>query len=777
LQATSLQNTINRLNKTIKKMKMKMKQLLIFISVMYAMNLSAQVTMGALESPHDAAVLDLSKVPSQKLGLLLPTVELEALNRFTPLPGTTDQQLAAKGMVVYNKRTLLAENIYPGVYVWDGTKWGWISMLDANCTEVTGVSFDLTDRTVTEGSYPDILITATSTPASNASAVYQWYINDVLQSSTSNTFTFPAGKPAGDYVVKALAGNACTPTSSEATATVTVLGPLPAPSIYTVFNPNCGSEAVFEVAMPFADLADVETFMWSINDGTAVAGKGVKGSRFTVPYADVTQEISVYAKTNGTRASSAKSAPVTTGILNPDQGFWLSGEVFYDIYATQYQTSQNTLKYGTNAQRAADLNNLRNTSPGTGLTKTYTASRTYGSGGTVTYAWSVSDPDEILDGFIPSTDNSGVQTITFKDITDDGRIKDQPDKALSVTLTCVAKVNGGACSPEYILTKLIEVRDRTTGCTLPSTLTATKYNDKYKGTSDATGYITFQCYNLGAEPMRISEQLDYMANPNVNNKWRNTGGASAGTSGNFRVYGDLYQWGRRADGHQKRNAAAYSYGPYTGALTDGSTGGDLSVSQIPTDADCCYSKFICSGSTEPRDWISGGGHSTCWDGVGSYNPPPANPIKLTNGNDPCPDGWRVPTRDEWRSIVLGIGTGFDWSGMTAAGENGTYNTWLPVAGSTDGNISWNAEAPDGYIVYPITGGSQTSPALFLPAAGYRYHTTGAWVYNSGSRGYYLSSTTTNLLGFNFSSSYIQNINGDKSDGRSVRCVAEISPEP
>jgi uncharacterized protein (TIGR02145 family) len=124
LQATSLQNTINRLNKTIKKIKMK--QLLIFISFMCAMNLSAQVTIGKLAEPHIAAVLDLSQVPSQKLGLLLPPVELEELDLFNP-PLATAPDLAAIGMVVYNTKDDFGKNICPGVHVWDGNNWNRLS--------------------------------------------------------------------------------------------------------------------------------------------------------------------------------------------------------------------------------------------------------------------------------------------------------------------------------------------------------------------------------------------------------------------------------------------------------------------------------------------------------------------------------------------------------------------------------------------------------------------------------------------------------------------------
>jgi hypothetical protein len=103
---------------------MKMKQLLIFISVMCAVNLSAQVTIGALEEPHEAAILDLAKVPSQNLGLLLPRVALTDLIPFQLLnPSNSEQENKATGMVVYNE-AYVKDKVYPGIYVWDGTKWG-----------------------------------------------------------------------------------------------------------------------------------------------------------------------------------------------------------------------------------------------------------------------------------------------------------------------------------------------------------------------------------------------------------------------------------------------------------------------------------------------------------------------------------------------------------------------------------------------------------------------------------------------------------------------------
>jgi hypothetical protein len=102
---------------------MKMKQSLIFTFIMCSANISAQVTIGALEEPHDAAILDLShkEMAAPERGLLMPRVPLTGLTPFQLPTTVADTPEKATGMVVYN----LATNAFvcPGLYVWDGSTW------------------------------------------------------------------------------------------------------------------------------------------------------------------------------------------------------------------------------------------------------------------------------------------------------------------------------------------------------------------------------------------------------------------------------------------------------------------------------------------------------------------------------------------------------------------------------------------------------------------------------------------------------------------------------
>ena len=81
-------------------------------------------------------------------------------------------------------------------------------------------------------------------------------------------------------------------------------------------------------------------------------------------------------------------------------------------------------------------------------------------------------------------------------------------------------------------------------------------------------------------------------------------------------YGDLYQWGREEDGHQKRTSATTS----TLSSTDKPTTGNFIT--------------VVSGF---EDWRNPQ-NANLWQGV-------------TGINNPCPDGFRLPTNAEWSSEI------------------------------------------------------------------------------------------------------------------------------
>ena len=137
---------------------------------------------------------------------------------------------------------------------------------------------------------------------------------------------------------------------------------------------------------------------------------------------------------------------------------------------------------------------------------------------------------------------------------------------------------------------------------------------------------------------------------------RNLGANRAATnSTDTLAAGDLYQWGRRADGHQCR-----------------SSGTTLTSSSIDQPL---HNDFILSQSS-PSDWRIPQ-NPNLWQGV--------------NGtNNPCPTGFRLPTGQEWYNE-----TNF-WSTNNAAGA---FNNPLKLVlngrrGGHTGNI--HSTGSEGY---------------------------------------------------------------------------------
>jgi uncharacterized protein (TIGR02145 family) len=184
------------------------------------------------------------------------------------------------------------------------------------------------------------------------------------------------------------------------------------------------------------------------------------------------------------------------------------------------------------------------------------------------------------------------------------------------------------------------------------------------------------CHNLGAD-----ENLDPFTY------------VSDGVTVGYDIKGDLYQWGRVADGHEKRDSPTYLTNdtrPLNGAVPDSAL--DTNGQVLPGHA--AYGKFIKHvGDRGDRDWRQTQ-NDTLW-GDGSTNEDMPKTV-----NDPCPPGWKVPSMKQWASI-------FRDDVVANYAENG-----LPPTAATANTWTWT------------TSGYMIGSSLFLPVADYRWPNTG-----------------------------------------------------
>ena len=260
--------------------------------------------------------------------------------------------------------------------------------------------------------------------------------------------------------------------------------------------------------------------------------------------------------------------------------------------------------------------------------------------------------------------------------------------------------------------------------------------------------------------------------------------------------GGLFQWGRRADEHQ---LIGWHNDPLTRNTTfiTGESNGVVTTSGIipawvPITAQGqpvtpnpnfirvfggmgCWTAPVYAAGTSvnnllpPSRDLWGNGTTTNANNVSQANSVTraTAPIISTawrfTANNPCPDGWRVPSQWEWFDMASGDGVG---------NPSGTaYGAW--------GNRQWtqrdtNAGAVGGAIVRNTTNDA----AIFLPAAGMR-NPDGTSVQITGSfrTGRYWSSTQHNgdeagLLTINTHANHISVAGGMRFLGASVRCVRD-----
>jgi uncharacterized protein (TIGR02145 family) len=217
------------------------------------------------------------------------------------------------------------------------------------------------------------------------------------------------------------------------------------------------------------------------------------------------------------------------------------------------------------------------------------------------------------------------------------------------------------------------------------------------------GWLKFMCYNLGAD--RTKDPFVFNEN-------------------DASILGNFYQWGR----------------PEAIARTE----------EVPAN--------VIAATAYPYDWKIPEGYTATPPLSDSYHQDDDLWRNHRTGtNDPCPNGWHVPSQSAFGAIFKGTADADVYG-------NATANTWTPtgtwLSGTGNGGL---AAKPDG-----------STTTLFFPAGGYRHSSngsadiTGRWSFLWSSTP---ASTAASAMRFG-PSTFVLNYTLGRAMALEVRCVAE-----
>lgn len=330
---------------------------------------------------------------------------------------------------------------------------------------------------------------------------------------------------------------------------------------------------------------------------------------------------------------------------------------------------------------------------------------------------------------IPAVTTTPLTNITTSSAVTGGTIVTNGNAAISqsgivwskvnTTPTLNDSVNGGTTSSGNFTTNITGLDFNTV-----------YYIRAYATNSVGTGYGNVLTLNTTNDTSKVrftynGKEVVYgiIISPTSGKKWldRNLGAQRVATSfDDYQAYGDLFQWGRPADGHQLFNWTNTT----TGTAVNGTTN-VLATTDIPG-----HSSFILApdNASSLLDWRSDNNQNR-W---------------ATVPQGPCPAGWHVPTLSEWAAEV------------SKTIRNGTATS----GGMIDRNTAYNL--------------------LKLSVAGYRNgldNSEGGTLSGVGKDGNYWSSSDKKGLDpfsigseLDFGTNYLQLNSVPKSWGFCVRCI-------
>jgi uncharacterized protein (TIGR02145 family) len=155
-----------------------------------------------------------------------------------------------------------------------------------------------------------------------------------------------------------------------------------------------------------------------------------------------------------------------------------------------------------------------------------------------------------------------------------------------------------------------------------------------------------------------------IVSPTTGRRWldRNLGAKQVATAvDDYLAYGDLFQWGRPADGHELINWTSITEGTAVNGMTN-----VIATSDTPG-----HNNFI-----DPTSAVSPSGNpSYDWRSDNNRN------RWATNPQGPCPAGWHVPTIAEWMAEVSNTGGGGGTATSGGITDRNTAHSQLKITAS------------------------------------------------------------------------------------------------
>jgi hypothetical protein len=370
----------------------------------------------------------------------------------------------------------------------------------------------------------------------------------------------------------------------------------------------------------------------AITDVTPTAATG--GGEITKNgNAEITESGLVYSNTNitPTISDSKMVATVTDGVFTVSLAGLSSGTTYY---ARAYATNSVGTGYGDVVEFATG--NAAPVATDVSVTGTVEVNRTL----TATFAYSDAE-DDAENGstfqWYKADNDSGTGEAAIAGATESTYHLEDADEFKYIRVAVVPKSSTG-------------------------NITGVEVRSPYVGPVAVRTTVTFT-YN-GAEVI-----YEILTSATTGRKWldRNLGAPNAPNAYNdYANYGDVFQWGRGADGHQLVNRGEAGTTSVNGTTTT------LSTSDTPGNSHY----IISSGGT--GDWRDPQ-NNNLWQGVSGIN-------------NPCPSGWRLPTREEWLAENLGLlPDAYTKLKITAGGyREGTNGSF---ANTTDRGQYWTMSLP------------------------------------------------------------------------------------